>query len=166
MAGRLASLADHAMRTPVGDEVMLGEARIRVRIAGLSNESFALALTLASVAVACNQSTPVVQAPASQSTAAVIRCRPGTSTARKAIVDFVGRTTKKAHLISCRQPSASPSSTTTARCGRTANVLPARIRAGPDQALAAKHPEWKTTQPFTGAIEGDLRLSSRPVQPG
>ena len=34
------------------------------------------------------------------------------------------------------------------------------------KALAAKHPEWKTTQPFTGAIEGDLRLSSRPVQPG
>ena len=25
------------------------------------------------------------------------------------------------------------------------------------KALAAKHPEWKTTQPFTGAIEGDLK---------
>ena len=25
------------------------------------------------------------------------------------------------------------------------------------KALAAKHPEWKTTQPFKGAIEGDLK---------
>ena len=25
------------------------------------------------------------------------------------------------------------------------------------RALAPKHPEWKTTQPFKGALEGDLK---------
>ena len=48
-----------------------------------------------------------------------IRCRPGTTApAKKAILDFVARTHDgRRRRISCRPTSASPPSTTTARCG-------------------------------------------------
>jgi phosphoglycolate phosphatase-like HAD superfamily hydrolase len=122
-------------------------------------KAFALALTLASVAVACNQSTPVVQAPASQSTAAVDPLPSwNESTARKAIVDFVGRTTKEG------APDFVPPAERIAVFDNDGTLwaeqpMYFQLAFALDRikALAAKHPEWKTTQPFTGAIEGDLK---------
>jgi phosphoglycolate phosphatase-like HAD superfamily hydrolase len=80
------------------------------------------------------------------------------STARKAIVDFVGRTTKEG------APDFVPPAERIAVFDNDGTLwaeqpMYFQLAFALDRikALAAKHPEWKTTQPFTGAIEGDLK---------
>jgi len=40
---------------------------------------------------------------------------------------------------------------------RAADVLPARVRDRPRQGAGAEAPEWKSTQPFKAALEGDVK---------
>ena len=57
--------------------------------------------------------------------------------------------------LRARQPSASPSSTTTARCGRAADVLPGR--SSPSTASRRsrpQHPEWKTQRAVQALLDG------------
>ena len=88
------------------------------------------------------------------------RCRPGTTArAKKAIVDFVAaRHAGKAAPTSCRLPSASPPSTTTARCGPSSrSTSSSQFAFDRVKALAPQHPEWKDKEPFKAVLEGDMK---------
>ena len=57
----------------------------------------------------------------------------------------------------CLRRSASPSSTLTGRCGRSARCTsssPLPLTGWGSSPL--EHPEWKTTQPFQAVLEGDM----------
>jgi phosphoglycolate phosphatase-like HAD superfamily hydrolase len=78
--------------------------------------------------------------------------------ARKALVDFVGRTTKEGG------PDFVPPAERIAVFDNDGTLwaeqpLYTQLAFALDRikALAPKHPEWKTTQPFKGVIEGDTK---------
>ncbi len=41
--------------------------------------------------------------------------------------------------------------------GEGTDLLPVRLRAGPRQGDAPKHPEWRTTPPFNAILKGDMK---------
>jgi phosphoglycolate phosphatase-like HAD superfamily hydrolase len=122
---------------------------------------FTLALvTIASlVTAACNQSAPAGQAPASTATAAVDPLPSWNGgAARKAIVDFVDRTTRQG------TPDFVPPAERIAVFDNDGTLwaeqpMYTQLAFALDRikALAPKHPEWKTTQPFKGVLDGDIK---------
>ena len=73
---------------------------------------------------------------------------------KKSITDFVARVTTPGGPDFVPVPSASPPSTTTARCGPSSRSI-SRFAFAHDRvkALAPHHPEWKTKQPFKAVLE-------------
>ena len=73
--------------------------------------------------------------------------------AKKSIVDFVAQRDEGGRPgLRARRRSASPSSTTTARCGREQPIyFQLAFALDRVKALAPQHPEWKTKQPFKRA---------------
>ena len=68
------------------------------------------------------------------------------------------RSPSRARRTSCRRPSASPCSTTTARCGpssRSTSSSPSRSTAS--RRWRRSTPSGQTTQPFKAVLEGDLK---------
>jgi hypothetical protein len=113
-------------------------------------------LTLCFVVSACSDPTPKPPTASAPSGAPLISWNQGA--ARSAIVDFVERTTRQG------TPDFVPQAERIAAFDNDGTLWAEqpmyfqlafaldRIRA-----LAPQHPEWKTTQPFKGALEGDLK---------
>ena len=79
--------------------------------------------------------------------------------AKKSITDFVARvTTAGRRGFRAARPSASPPSTTTARCGPSSrSTSRSSSRIDRVKALAPQHPEWKTKQPFKAVLDDDTQ---------
>ena len=128
--------------------------------------AFTLALlTMAAVVTTtCNQSTPrasapVAEAPVSQPATSVDPLPSwNESAARKAIIDFVERTTKQC------APDFVPPAERIAVFDNDGTLwaeqpMYAQLAFAVDRikALAPTHPEWKTKQPFKGVLDGDIK---------
>ena len=132
--------------------------------------AFTLALiALASVVTtACDQNAPVAEAPPVQPTAAADPLPSwNESAARKAILDFVARTTKQgaADFVPPAERIAvfDNDGTLWAEQPMYTQLAFALDRI---KALAPKHPEWKTTQPFKGVLDGDIKAVLATGAPG
>ena len=86
--------------------------------------------------------------------------------AKQSIVDFVAKVTRKARPTLCRSPSASPSSTTTARSGASSRCTSSIFSFDRIKTLAAEHPEWKEKEPFKSVLTNDLQAFGATGQKG
>ena len=81
--------------------------------------------------------------------------------AKKAIIEFVAESDEaRLSRTSCRSPSASPRSTTTARSGPSSRCISSRSSLFDRvKALAPQHPEWKDKEPFASLLKGDVKAA-------
>jgi phosphoserine phosphatase len=119
-------------------------------------------LALCVVLSACSQPTPDPAPAAARGSAADALRSWNDGRSRKAIVDFVERTTGQGapHFVPPAERIAVFDNDGTLWAEQPMYFQLAfaldRIRA-----LASEHPEWKTTQPFKGALEGDVQAVLR-----
>ena len=76
---------------------------------------------------------------------------------KQSIIDFVVRVTTRAAPISCRSNSASPPSTTTARCGPSSrSISSSRSPSTASRRWRRSIRSGKTTEPFRRVLAGDV----------
>ena len=71
---------------------------------------------------------------------------------------FVARVTRRAGPTSCPRISASPPSTTTARCGSSSRCMSSsRSSSTASRRWRRRNPDWKNKQPFKAVLDGDMK---------
>ncbi len=80
---------------------------------------------------------------------------------KKSIIDFVeARHRRGGRRLRHPRRSASPSSTTTARCGPSSrSTSSSPLRSTASRPWRRKHPEWEQTEPFKSVLEGDIKAA-------